>query len=134
MNYTKPLSEYEKELKEAKKRFDKLSKQYKKCRSAYQAEMMYDDLTILNEDIAELQMIVKELRQQKKLAELEVWQMLTYQQISLDFDMIEMICKSWMEHYNFLLGLPGNTEVDNFFYQEQFDQFKWYDVWYHLCH
>jgi hypothetical protein len=33
--------------------------------------MMYDDLTILNEDIAELQMIVKELRQQKKLAEIE---------------------------------------------------------------
>jgi hypothetical protein len=33
--------------------------------------MMYDDLTILNEDISELQMIVKELRQQKKLAEIE---------------------------------------------------------------
>jgi hypothetical protein len=32
---------------------------------------MYDDLTILNEDISELQMIVKELRQQKKLAEIE---------------------------------------------------------------
>jgi hypothetical protein len=32
---------------------------------------MYDDLTILNEDISELQMIVKELRQQKKLAEVD---------------------------------------------------------------
>jgi hypothetical protein len=73
MNYTKTLIEYEKELKEAKKKFDKLSKQYKKCRSAYQAEMMYDDLTIINEDIAELQMIVKELRQQKKLAEIDVY-------------------------------------------------------------
>ena len=71
MNYTKTLPEYEKELKEAKKKFDKLSKQYKKCRSAYQAEMMYDDLTILNEDISELQLIVKDLRQQKKLAEIE---------------------------------------------------------------
>ncbi len=71
MNYTKSLTEYEKELKEAKKRFDKLQKQYKKCRSAYQAEMIYDDLTILNEDISELQLIVKDLRQQKKLAELD---------------------------------------------------------------
>jgi hypothetical protein len=35
--------------------------------------MMYDDLTILNEDISELQMIVKELRQQKKLAELDAY-------------------------------------------------------------
>jgi hypothetical protein len=34
---------------------------------------MYDDLTILNEDISELQLIVKELRQQKKLAELDVY-------------------------------------------------------------
>jgi hypothetical protein len=33
--------------------------------------MMYDDLTILNEDISELQMIVKEMRQQKKLAEID---------------------------------------------------------------
>ncbi len=60
MNYQqfeKTLPEYEKDLKEAKKKFDKLSKQYKKCRSAYQAEMMYDDLTILNEDISELQMM-----------------------------------------------------------------------------
>ncbi len=71
MNYKKSLTEYEKELKEAKKRFDKLQKQYKKCRSAYQAEMIYDDLTILNEDISELQLIVKDLRQQKKLAELD---------------------------------------------------------------
>lgn len=72
MNFNKDIKEYEKELKEAKKKFDKLQKQYKKCRSAYQAEMIYDDLTILSEDIAELQLIVKELRNQKKLAELDV--------------------------------------------------------------
>jgi hypothetical protein len=71
MNYSKSIQEYEKELKEAKKKFDKLQKQYKKCRSVYQAEMMYDDLTILNEDICELQLIVKDLRQQKKLAEID---------------------------------------------------------------
>ena len=83
MNYTKTLSEYEKELKEAKKKFDKLQKQYKKSRSAYQAEMIYDDLTIHNEDIAELQLIVKDLRQQKKLAELDVfwWCNLTLYQL-----------------------------------------------------
>jgi uncharacterized coiled-coil protein SlyX len=76
MNYQqfeKTLPEYEKDLKEAKKKFDKLQKQYKNCRSAYQAEMIYDDLTILNEDICELQLIVKELRQQKKLAELDAY-------------------------------------------------------------
>lgn len=72
MNFSKDLKEYEKDLKEAKKKFDKLQKQYKKCRSAYQAEMIYDDLTILSEDIAELQLIVKELRNQKKFAELDV--------------------------------------------------------------
>lgn len=71
MNYQKTLQEYEKELKEVKKKYDKLTKQYKKCRSNYQAEMIWDDLTILTEDIAELQLIVKDLRQQKKLAELD---------------------------------------------------------------
>ena len=73
MKYSKSLAEYEKELKEAKRKFDKLQKQYKKCRSSFQAEMIYDDLTILNEDISELQLIVKDLRQQKKLAELDVF-------------------------------------------------------------
>ena len=71
MNYSKSIQEYEKELKEAKKKFDKLQKQYKKCRSSFQAEMLYDDLTILNEEICELQLIVKELRQQRKFAEIE---------------------------------------------------------------
>lgn len=71
MNFSKSLPEYEKELKDAKKKFDKLQKQYKKCTSSFKAEMIYDDLTILNEDIAELQLIVKELRQQKKYAEID---------------------------------------------------------------
>ena len=71
MKYSKPLAEYENELKEAKKKFDKLKKQYKKCRSSFQAEMIYDDLTVLNEDISELQLIVRDLRQQKKFAEID---------------------------------------------------------------
>ncbi len=45
-----------------------------------------------------------------------------------DFDLLEMICTSWMEHYNFMLSLPGNTDIDNFFYQEHFNEVKWYDV------
>ena len=45
-----------------------MTKQYKKCTSNYQAEMLYDDLTILSEDIRQLQLIVKELREEKRLA------------------------------------------------------------------
>lgn len=65
------LQEKEGELREAKKKFDKLSKQYKKCTSNHRSEMIYDDLVILNEDIAELNFIVKELRQQKKLTKFD---------------------------------------------------------------
>lgn len=65
---SKTLQEYEKELKAQKKKFDKMTKQYKKCTSNYQAEMLYDDLTILSEDIRQLQLIVKELREEKRLA------------------------------------------------------------------
>ena len=56
--------------------------------------------------------------------------MLTYDkdyQMQKDFDYLEMICTSWMEHYNFLMGLSFNTEVEKFFYREHFDQVKWYD-------
>lgn len=66
----KTLQEYEKELRDAKKKFDKLSKQYKKCTSSYQAELLYDDLSILSEDIVELKLLVKEMRKEKKLAKL----------------------------------------------------------------
>jgi hypothetical protein len=41
---------------------------------------------------------------------------------------LELICKTWMEHYNFMLGLIGNSEVDTYYYQEHFNEFKWYDV------
>jgi hypothetical protein len=44
-----------------------------------------------------------------------------------DYQILDMICMSFMEHYNFMLGLPFNTEVDNFFFQEEFDQYKLYD-------
>ena len=45
-----------------------------------------------------------------------------------DFDLLQMICTSWMDHYNFMLSLAGNTEIDNYYYQEHFNQVKWYDV------
>ena len=70
MTYDKvALRETEKQLKDAKKKFDKLHKQYKKSRSAYQAELIADELTILSEDISDLKMVIRDLREQKKLAE-----------------------------------------------------------------
>jgi hypothetical protein len=27
-----------------------------------------------------------------------------------------------------------DNQIDEFFYQEHFNEMKWYDVWYHLCH
>jgi len=45
-----------------------------------------------------------------------------------DFDCLESVCRTWMEHYNFMLTLISNTEVDNCFYQEHFNEMKWYDV------
>jgi hypothetical protein len=45
-----------------------------------------------------------------------------------DYQILDMICRSFTDHYNFLLGLSSlNTEVDNFFFQEEFDQYKLYD-------
>lgn len=45
-----------------------------------------------------------------------------------DYQILDMTCRSFMDHYNFLLGLSSlNTEVDNFFFREEFDQYKLYD-------
>lgn len=57
--------------------------------------------------------------------------MLTYDkdyQMQKDFDYLEMICTSWMEHYNFMMSLSFSSDADKFFDREQFDQVKWYDV------
>jgi hypothetical protein len=43
-------------------------------------------------------------------------------------DCLETVCHMMMDHYNFMLGLSINTEIHNFFYQEEFDTFKFYDV------
>ena len=71
MNF-KSIQEYEKDLKDAKKRYDKLTKQIKKCKSEYQYEMLCEDLEDAREDVVELQLIIKDLRKQKKLAEVEL--------------------------------------------------------------
>lgn len=71
MNY-KSIQEYEKDLKVAKKRYDKLTKQIKRCKSEYQYEMMVEDLEDTRQDVIELQLIIQDLRKQKKLAEVDV--------------------------------------------------------------
>jgi hypothetical protein len=68
----KSIQEYEKDLKEAKKRYDKLTKQIRNCKSEYQYEIMCEDLEDCRQDVFELQLIIKDLRQQKKLAEIDV--------------------------------------------------------------
>jgi archaellum component FlaC len=70
MNY-KSIQEYEKDLKDAKKKYDKLSKQIRKCKSEYQYEIMCEDLEDCRQDVIELQLIIKDLRNQKKLAEID---------------------------------------------------------------
>ena len=72
MNYSKSIQDYEKDLKEAKKKYEKLLKQMKKARSSFQYENLADEAEVLYEDIAELQMIITDLRKQKKLAEIDV--------------------------------------------------------------
>ena len=44
-----------------------------------------------------------------------------------DFEYMESVCMIWMDHYNFTLSIVNN-EVDEFFYREHFNEFKWYDV------
>ena len=72
MNFTKSLVEYEQDLKTAKKTYDKLCKQYKRCRSSYQSEMLAEDIEDARQDIIELQIIINEIYQSKKLAEVQL--------------------------------------------------------------
>ncbi len=38
-------------------------------------------------------------------------------------------CASWVEHYNFLLGLAINTEQQKAIYKEEMLEYLCYDVW-----
>lgn len=71
MNY-KSIQEYEKDLKDVKKKYDKLTKQVRRCKSDYQYEMLCEDMEECRQDMIELQTIITELRNKKKLAELEL--------------------------------------------------------------
>jgi prefoldin subunit 5 len=68
----KSIYEYEQDLKNAKKSYDKLCKQYKKCKSSYQAEMLAEDIEDLRQDIIELQILINEIRQGKRLKDCNV--------------------------------------------------------------
>jgi len=70
MNYSKSIRDYEKDLKEAKEKYEKLLRQMKKARSEYQYYNLSDEAEVLYEDIADIQMIVTDLRKQKKLTEI----------------------------------------------------------------
>lgn len=37
-------------------------------------------------------------------------------------------CASWVEHYNFLLGLKMNTEEEKVIYKEEMAEYLCYDV------
>jgi hypothetical protein len=50
-----------------------------------------------------------------------------YQQIA-NHDVKEMTCNMMIDHYNFLLGLPWNTEQDIATLQYQLNCYKCYDV------
>jgi hypothetical protein len=69
MNY-KSIQEYEKDLKDAKKKYEKLIKQFRRCKSDYQYEMLCEDLEDCRQDVIELEILITELRNKKKLAEL----------------------------------------------------------------
>ena len=71
MTNFKSIQEYEKDLKDAKKRYDKITKKLRQCKSEYQYEILVEDLEDCRQDVIELQIIITELRNKKKLAEIE---------------------------------------------------------------
>jgi archaellum component FlaC len=70
MTNFKSIQEYEKDLKDAKKRYDKITKKLRQCKSEYQYEILVEDLEDCRQDVIELQIIITELRNKKKLAEI----------------------------------------------------------------
>jgi archaellum component FlaC len=70
MTNFKSIQEYEKDLKDAKKRYDKITKKLRQCKSEYQYEMLVEDLEDCRQDVIELQIIITELLNKKKLAEI----------------------------------------------------------------
>jgi hypothetical protein len=50
-----------------------------------------------------------------------------YQQIA-NHDVKEMTCNMMIDHYNFMLGLPWNTESESAILEDQLNCYKCYDV------
>jgi hypothetical protein len=63
----KSLNDYQLELREAKKDYDKLNKKLKKEKNKYKIEMLKEDVEYLRQDIIELQILINEMKQGKKL-------------------------------------------------------------------
>jgi hypothetical protein len=40
----------------------------------------------------------------------------------------ENSCNMWADHYNFMLGIPWNTEAENVWFKDQLNANKLYDV------
>jgi predicted nucleic acid-binding Zn-ribbon protein len=72
MESIKNLKELEKELKTEKKRFDKLCKQLRRCTSAFQYETLNEEAEDVRQDIIQLQLLIQDLRREKKEEELLV--------------------------------------------------------------
>lgn len=51
----------------------------------------------------------------------------TYNYCQRNFDVLELVCTQGMKHYNQLLSVVDN-KIDEFFYQEHFNEMRWYDV------
>lgn len=59
---------------------------------------------------------------QRKMLKLD-----NYNYCRKNFEVLELVCTQGMKHYNHLLSVVDN-KVDEFYYQEHFNEYKWYDV------
>ena len=51
----------------------------------------------------------------------------TYGYCQKNFEVLELVCTQGMKYYNHLLSVVEN-EVEEFFYREHFNEYKWYDI------
>lgn len=51
----------------------------------------------------------------------------TYGYCQKNFDVLELVCTQGMKHYSQLLSVVDN-KIDEFFYQEHFNEMRWYDI------
>jgi hypothetical protein len=51
----------------------------------------------------------------------------TYNYCQKSLDVLELVCTQGMKYYSNLLSI-STDEIDIFFYQEHFNEYKWYDV------